>query len=240
MTRKITVSALAMLLMIAVCSTAQAQGRLGRGSFGGFGGDPLLSLVRIDKVLEELEVIDDQKEQIQKIVDGSRGERPQVNFRELSEEEREKALAEFREKAQARFAEARKKLDDVLLPHQLKRLKEISIQNQGIRALADKELAKAIGMTDEQQEELVSIQEGIAESFRELFRGGQDRENIREKMTELREKSQSDIMAVLTDDQKQKFEEMKGEPFKMPERQFRGGRRRPGQSGQRPKRPSID
>lgn len=80
----------------------------------------------------------------------------------------------------------------------------------------------------------------------ELFQGG-NREGIREKMQEMRKEAEGKVLAVLTGDQKKKFEEMKGEPFEMPQRtRTRGGGRRGG-GGQgegggrgRPQRPASD
>ena len=80
--------------------------------------------------------------------DGERRERP--DFRNMSEEERE----EFRKKMSVELAERTKKvkakLGDILLPPQIERLEQISVQMQGVGALRNTDLAKKLGVTEEQ------------------------------------------------------------------------------------------
>ncbi|MEZ6114918.1 MAG: hypothetical protein R3C99_28465 [Pirellulaceae bacterium] len=221
-----------LMLAALVTVTASAQRPQFGGGFGGgfgrggFGGDPIVGLLRVDAVLTEIEALDEQKEQIAKVMEESRGERSQVNFRELSEEERNKFFADMRAQSEKRSAEARKKLDAILLPHQLKRLKEISLQQRGVQALTDAEVAKEVGLDEKQQQKLNETAEKTAaemgEKMRELFQSG-DREGMREKMQALRSDADKQLLALLSTDQQAKFESMKGEKFEMPERTF-GGR----------------
>lgn len=218
----------------------------GFGGFGrgGFGGGGLLGLARIEAVQKEIEALDEQVADINKLVEEQRaqrpgqGDRPQVNFQELSEEERNKLIAEFRERAEKQAAETNAKLEEILLPNQIKRLKEIALQQQGTQALNSPEVAEQLKITDEQKEKLAAAnrenQEAMQKAFADLRGGGgqPDFAAMGEKMRELRKAADDKLLAVLTDEQKAEFEKLKGEPFEIPREAFGrggfGGGRRPG------------
>jgi hypothetical protein len=214
-------------LVLALSSFASAQ----RG--GGFGrdGGSLSGLLRSDEVLKEIEVTDEQKAELTKVLDESRGERPDFGgFRDLSEEERAKRFAEMREAAAKRNADLKAKLEKVLLPPQMKRLNELSVQRQGVSALSNPEVAAALKLTDMQKETLAATIEKNGQKMRELFQGaGDNREGLREKMEQLRKESNEAVLGVLSEEQKKQFEEMKGEAFEFPQRE-RGERPRRGQN----------
>lgn len=151
-----------------------------------------------------------------------------------TDEERRARFEEFRKQAEERQKEMQAKLAEILLPHQLDRLKQIYIQVQGVGALQDAEIAKELGISDEQKEKMAEVRTAAGAKMRELFQGG-DREAAREKFAELRESINKDVLALLTTEQQEKFEKMKGEKFEMPEGALRGGGdRRPGGDGARP------
>jgi hypothetical protein len=151
--------------------------------------------------------------------------------RQLSEEER----AQLREEAEARAKKEQEELAKILKPEQLKRLKEIYIQQAGTQALNTPWVAEELGITADQRERMATARREAAESLREAFQGGGDREGARERLAELRRGSEEKLLAVLSADQKRKFEEMKGEPFEMPRPERRPGG--PGGAGGRPARP---
>jgi Spy/CpxP family protein refolding chaperone len=78
--------------------------------------------------------------------------------------------------------------------------------------LEDAKVAAKLKITAKQKAELEKLSTANREKMMEMFRSG-DRENMREKMTELREKSEKDTLAVLTAAQKKEFESMKGDPI---------------------------
>ena len=238
---------LAAAAVVCFAAIAEAQpgrpgGRQRRPSFGGpggFGGMSLLMLARNEAVQKEIEIVDDQKAQIEKLVEQMRGQRGQrggdrPNFREMSEEQRQKFFQEMRERREKQVEEANEKLKKILLKPQVERLEEIRIQLMGLGALNDPEVAKKLKITEAQQEKMQEARESMRESMRtemrELFRSG-DRDKIREKMAGLRKKVEEKVLAVLDSGQKAQFEKIKGEPFEMPEGGL-FGRRAPG--GRRP------
>ena len=139
---------------------------------------------------------------------------------QISDEDR----ARFREEAAARAKKEREELAKILKPEQLKRLTEIYIQQAGIAALQDADVAEKLKITDDQKEKFAKVREENQTATRDAFRdAGEDRDAIRTKMADLRKQNEEKTLAVLTEDQKKQFEEMKGKKFDMPENAGRGG-----------------
>ncbi len=257
------ITGIALLSAIAVAANAQPPGGGGfrpRGMPGGMfsggmggGGMGEVFLLRSEQVQKELKLTDKQKEQLQKLAEDTRGD-----FRErfrglegLSREEREKKLEEMREEMQkeaAKRAESMKKqLAEILDQDQLKRLRQIGLQQAGPAALMQPAVAEAVGLTEKQKEEIQEIQRKTQEKSQSLWqeaRGGnrEDRgaqfEQLRQKSREIREEGEKQAMAVLKPEQKQKLGEMMGEPFELERPQFgrpQGGDRERGE-GDRPRR----
>ncbi len=167
----------------------------GTGGFGGFGGGgSVLTTLLNDQVQKELEVSDEQKASLTKLNEESRGQRPDFQaLQNLSAEERADKMKEFQAQALTRATETNKKVNDILLPSQQERLKEIIVQTRGVQAAANNEdLAKALGLTDEQKQKIKDI---AAEDVQKI---------IEEK-----------ILTVLTADQKAKLEKMKAKKFEL-------------------------
>jgi hypothetical protein len=214
MSRSILAASAVLALCVGAVAAAQ-PGPGGRGpGFGGFGGGGLLMLARMEAVQKEIKATEDQIASIRKLGEEMRPAGGQ-NFRDMSQEEREKAMTEMR----ARMEKANTKLAEILKADQIARLEEISIQMRGAAALADPKVAKKLGLSDDQQKKLKEVSDANAAAMRELFQDG-NREGSREKMQELRKQATEKAMAVLTADQKAAFAKMKGTEFKMPEGAF--------------------
>jgi hypothetical protein len=143
-------------------------------------------------------------------------------------------MAEFEKARLERAREERAKLAEILLPAQLKRLNEIYIQTAGTAALQDEEVAKELGINDAQKVQLVKVREANNEAMRSQGReafAGLDGEARAAKFAEMRKAADDKVLAVLSADQRRKFEEMKGKPFAMPEGFGRGGPGGPGRGG---------
>ncbi len=247
------------------------------GGFQGRGGGGKLGLLRIAEVKKELELLDEQSADCDKLSEELRaqGEAGRPDFRNMTREEQQAAFAklraerealseedrakqdeERRAQQQARQQEADEKLADILLPHQMDRLSEIELQQQGIAALMSDPVAQELGLSDAAkkaiQETIQASGEKMRTEMQALFQGG-NRDGLREKMDELRKGIETDVLAKLTQSQRDKFTEMKGEPFDMPRPQFggrggdggrgRGGdRERGGDGGRggRPQRPTTE
>ncbi len=212
----------------------------GQGHARGWGGgppggrDPVVGLLRNEQVREELKITDEQDKAIKQLVKASRPERPELpkgaKIRDMNEEDRRAFFEKMRATQKKRIEEMKLQLEEVLLPQQMKRMKEIVLQIQGVRALSNQDVIEQLGISSEQEEQFQEMRESVQGEMRgkirELFAGGGAREGMREKMMELRKEMENQVLDVLTSDQKSQFEEMKGELFEMPPRDGkRQGRR---------------
>ncbi|SRR6056297_151032 len=225
---------------------AQGGGRGGRGGRGGGppggfgggrGGGSIVELLAKEEVREELEMDEMQVEALGTVRESLQEDMRSMaqdigggNFREMSEEDRRKVFEKMQKKREELEEKVTQALDEVLLPEQSERLHQIRIQVQGIRALADEKVAEQLEITAEQKKEMEEVQDKMrsemAEKFREARESG-DFGAMRDLMPKMQEKTEAAMMEILTAEQKKKFEEMKGEPFEMPENDrggFGGGR----------------
>jgi hypothetical protein len=208
-------------LLIATPLMAQQRGRgFGRGGGGGVTKAVLLGNENVQK---ELEIVADQKEQIAAIVEESRQGRGRGGFgQDLSDEEREKARKERAD----RLAAIDKKIDAVLVGPQKTRLNEIWVQALGSFAFSNEAIAKELGIGEDLQEK---INDARRQAFQDAADGGP------EGFAKARAESEKAIVALLSADQKAKFEKMKGKPVSFDlstiGRGGRGGRRGGGGGG---------
>ncbi len=224
------VAILAMSLCIAEAVAQPGGGRpgggrrAGGGGRGPGGGGPAALLQRED-VQKELELVDDQIKQIEELSQRRRegGRERLEGLQDLSDEER---AERFRELRAERQEEILKELDQILLPHQSKRLAELNAQfasRGGSRALTGDRLAEQLGITEEQRE-------NIRKKAEEL------QEELNEKIAELRQELQDELLKELTPQQRSQYEDLLGEAFEFEQTQrFAGGQfgNRGGQGGNR-------
>ncbi len=110
----------------------------------------------------------------------------------------------------------REQLRDVVKREQLMRLYQIRLQVRAVvDSLANRYVAGRLELTDGQKEKLAAIKKDTQAKVSELFSGMREasQEQRREafsKYREMRTDAQEEALAVLTDEQKEKFEEMKG------------------------------
>ncbi len=238
--------ALALLAVSILSAAAWAQPGPGMGFMPMFGG-PTMSvsmmygiLLNMPTVQKELELVDDQKDKIK-----DAGEKMMSSMREagegmtppppdMTQEERQKWMEEMGKKMQPIQEKFNKALESILLPKQAKRLKEIALQMAGVQALNDKQVQEDLKLSTEQVDKIKTINEDAGKKIRELFEGG-DFQSAFPKIREIRQDTEKQLLAVLTDAQKTALEKMKGEKLTIPESELRGpgfrGRGGPGGPG---------
>jgi hypothetical protein len=202
------VGSLVVLGLLSGPATAQrperGQGRAGGGMrMGGLGG-----LLLNDSVHEELKLSEDQIAKIQGVVPKVQRKHQQdfAQLRNLSPSERHQKGAEM---TKAFNDEILKDLGDTLKPEQVKRLKEIDLQEQGTRAFADPEIAAALKLTDAQKEKIKSINDDFMAEMSAARQGGGG------QIAQLRKQSMKKISEVLTEEQQKTWQEMTGKPFEI-------------------------
>jgi Spy/CpxP family protein refolding chaperone len=204
----------ALVATVALTSTAFAQRGGGRGGFGFGGRGGGLAMLRMPEVQTELKLTDDQKTKVSALSEKIQAERRNSgqNFRDLSDEERQKMMAERR-------ASEDKQLGEILNADQMKRYHQLQLQQTGMMAVTQKEVADQLNLTADQKtkiQEIVAAQQAEMRSAFQGGGGGGDRSAMREKMMAMRKQTDDKIAAVLTDDQKNKWKELVGAPFTFP------------------------
>ncbi len=185
---------------------ASAQGRAA-GFFQLFGEIPSVTLAQLEEVEKALNL---DAEQLKKVA-------------ALNDELRDSAADMFqntggdfdamREESTKLFAEFGPKFNAILTEPQQKRAEEIYIQLNGGTALMNGPIAEKLKLTNEQQEQLkksvVDHWEEAVGSFEDL-RGMSDEERDKAILALIDSRNQG-LLAVLTDEQKQAFDLLKGE-----------------------------
>lgn len=205
----------------------------GKGGGGGFGGGGFgsgrgsgsecgpFALLTQEQVQKELKLSKDQLNKLQKLI-----AKPQELPKPIakpgvaakSDDLRSKEAIKAREKA----------VSDILMPEQLRRLKEISLQLRGGQAFNDPEVAEALKLTSEQKEKVKTIHEEAIKSMESLFRPAfnfQASGNFQEmqkqfaamakKFEDVRKSIDEQLMNLLTDEQKATWRQLTGEPFRI-------------------------
>jgi hypothetical protein len=207
------------ILAIAVLSNAQGGGR-GMMMQGG-GGNPLMLLTR-DDVKKDLALTDDQNEKLTAFSDQTAMrdrfmkamQDSGVSFEEMRTEEGRKKMAPLMEKMQA---DLKKEVEAILTPTQVKRLAEINVQFNGNRSVLQKDIAKAVGLTEDQNKAIADLQKKQQAAMQGLFAQVQSGELTMEDVQAKRKKNDeildSEIGKLLTEAQKAKLKEMGGKKF---------------------------
>lgn len=215
------------------------------GGFGGGGG--VLSLLRSELVRTEVGVDEATAEKVRTAAEeamrqGREGREGMGSFREMSQEERQKAFEKMRAEMEERTKALEEKVREIIGADKFKRLKQMELQLAGVNALNRPDVAKDLGLSEETKEKINAAFEANREEMRKTFEGARDmseseRAGLRGKMTGLREKLQKDVMSLLSAEEKQKLGQMMGEPLseekmaQIREQQMRAGF---GRGGDRP------
>jgi vacuolar-type H+-ATPase subunit H len=93
----------------------------------------------------------------------------------------------------------------------------LELQHEGPAALLGRpEIAKQLNITDEERNQFIGIVQGMQNKMQTLMKEAHDRgnpEQIRLEATQIYADQESNIEAILSDPQKEKWKEMLGKPF---------------------------
>jgi len=230
----------AALLALAVSPAVAQRQRPGGGGFGGFGGGGLDQLLTNKSVQEEVKIDKDQAakidETVKKFREDNKDDYDKSSFRNQDTKPEEKA--EIRKKLNEKFTDVAK---DLVKPEQMKRIKQIQLQQQGLMAFTSEDVQKQLKITDDQKDQLKTIGEDLRKDMGELRQNaGGNFQEMATKMRELNKDAMEKVQKILTDDQKKSWKEMTGEPFQVRFEQPRrpGGNANPprGESQAQPKK----
>jgi Spy/CpxP family protein refolding chaperone len=195
-------AALALVAAGMLASRAFAQTGVYQGAMG------TLYTLRMPAVQIELKLTDEQKTKVLDLVNqfAREGEAQSQKFRTFSDKEREKRVAERR-------AEEDQKLGGILTPGQMKRYQQLRLQQRGMAAVLDPPIAEQLKLTEEQQTKIGTIVAEQREALRGMYLSGGFELS---KLATLHHQIEGKIAAVLTDNQKKRWNELVGAPFTFP------------------------
>lgn len=209
---------------VAAAQAAERGARSGRGGFGGASSRTLTGLLGREEVQKELKLTDEQKEKVAEIAKklGAEMRAQYAGLREITDTEKRAAkMAELRDQQDTKAREA---LAEVISREQLMRLYQIRIQVNGtVYALSNRFVARMLKLTDEQKEKVAAIDKSTQQKQREASAGlrGASQEARTEAMAKLRKLRQAadeEALALLTAEQKEGLEKVKGDKFELQRR----------------------
>jgi hypothetical protein len=169
----------------------------------GMGPPPLLTLVAQRAVQSELKL---DAAQLKKLSD--------ANARQIIEMQRAGQQPEQRMKKMQELMESgNRAVEEVLKPEQRQRLREISWQLQGPLALTDPEVAKELGLSEEQQIQIAAVKETVhAQMIPPMGKGGPppNPDTMRKKLAEVNKTAEGKIQQILTPEQQTRWKTLLG------------------------------
>ena len=209
----------AVALIVSMAASAQAQFPRGM-RFPASLQD--VFMLRNEAVQKELNVNDEQQAVLASLATKLQQDAIEIisGLQDLTPEEQKEAMADVMKMVADKAKEVKQQVDGILDKTQIERLKELSLQSRGAQALEDDEMVAALEITDEQKKQLADIREdgmqAVQETFQKLRGGGGDQGDIRKKITEMRNQLSDKALTVLTPEQREQFEKMKGAKFDFP------------------------
>ena len=174
------------------------------------------TLVQNAGVQKELKLTDEQRKKVANIPLAIRQAMREEhdNLKNLPPGEREAKRKELMKKAMEGGTRA---LAEVLTPDQMKRLKQIALQQGDVYALSEPDVDKVLRLSAEQKQKIKAITEEGNRQLRKLLEDGEgaggNLDVIREKSAGLRKETLARATALLSEGQKKSWNELVGEPF---------------------------
>jgi tetratricopeptide (TPR) repeat protein len=165
-------------------------------------------LLLTDRVQDELQLDEAQRERIRKLPAAVRARHKKQRDELLQQ------IKETQEKSAKAQQEYYKAVDDavarVLKPEQVKRLRQIEVQSQGLAAFEDRAVAAALKLTDGQKKDYVKIVADLSKAQAEL--AAKEKRLTNQDAAKLTQKALTAMIATLTDEQKAVLKGLVGEP----------------------------
>jgi hypothetical protein len=199
--------------LLAMPAFAQQPKHKGHGSGMPMGGGA--GLIANEAVQKELKLTDEQASKAEAVALDVRKKHQGdfVKLKDINARERFEKVAEI---VRTMTSETNKGLADVLKPEQMKRYRQIQLQQLGLMAFTEPEVQSKLKLTDDQVGRIRRINADSQSQRRQLSQGGGgNREEMHKKVATLGKESMDKALAVLSADQKQAWKDMTGEPFEV-------------------------
>lgn len=184
---------------------------LAGGAAAQFMGFPITFMLQHNPALQkELKLTEEQLAKIKELTPKIQ-EKFKADFEKVQKLDEKERPAKQQEVAKAMRQETFKALADVLKPEQMKRFKQIDLQQRGDRALNDEEVQQSLKLSDEQKSKIKSIREAHREAFAKGMK--ENPMEFNKKIQAMNKETSEKVKGVLTDEQKKALQELMGEPF---------------------------
>jgi len=187
----------------------------GQGSrFDGESPQDPTYLLASEAVQKELALTREQMASLEKLQNDANGQHPFYSgFAGLTQEQIQKRLEQH---AKQNGDQAAK----ILTPQQTDRLNEINLQKVGVTALLFDDTAAKVGLSAEQRAQLKSVAGDARRKLAALNAANNNRpvdrskaDEYRKKVTEITSERSTKSLALLTEEQRARFEKLQGEKF---------------------------
>ena len=210
-----TVLTFGVAAVLAMPAEAQQPKHKGHGSHMPMGGGA--GLIANQAVQKELKLTKEQASNSEAVARAVRAKH-HGEFDKVEDLDAQKRSEKTAEIVRTMISETNKGLADVLTPEQMKRYRQVQLQQLGLWAFTEPEVQSKLKLTDDQLGQIRKINADSQSQRRELAQGGGggNREEMQKKAATLGKNSMDSIekaLAVLSADQKQVWKEMTGEPF---------------------------
>lgn len=163
----------------------------------------------MESVKKDLELVDEQTQKINQIRTDLQKETSEM-YKKMSGLSREERMEAYRKAYKDLADKVEEQIKEVLLPEQMARLKQISLQMKlrsyyGLgQTLSSGDLVEALDISERQKRELLEVQQEVQKEVRE---------KTRELYAKMQAEAQEKILKVLSKKQREKLEKMQGQKF---------------------------
>ena len=213
--RSLLLLSLTILLATALVSTAEAQSRRGRGGMrGSFSG-----LLSNEAVQKELKLDADQIAKVKTSSEKLRTEMREQYGKLRDIEDADKRRAKMTELREQSDEKVRKEASGILSQEKMIRLYQIRLQVRGaVFAVNHRFVANRLKLTDEQKTKAAELEEATQKKIYGSYTGMRDmsdqkRRELFEKIGKIRMDADKEAVELLTAEQKEAYEKLKGEKF---------------------------
>jgi hypothetical protein len=205
-----TVLTLGVAALLAMPAGAQQPKHKGHGSRMPMGGGA--GLVANQGVQKELKLTKEQTSKAEAVARAVR-EKYHGEFAKFEELDAQARFEKTAEIVRNMTSESNKGLADVLKPEQMKRYRQIQLQQLGLMAFTEPDVRSKLKLSDEQVGRIRKINAESQSQRRESTQGSGKRGDMQKKAETLGKDRMDKALAVLSADQKPVWKDMTGEPF---------------------------
>lgn len=186
--------------------------RFGESSFRGIN---MLSLIRVPQFHKDLQLSEEQSGKLTTIFNAHEKAKRELfsGLGKVPRTERKQRIADASEKYMELRVQVFQEIAEALTVDQRKRMSQIELQLRGIRALSDPTIARQLKLNLDQQRKTRAAIRAQDYQIAQLRQKQSSGPNQKVEIAAIRKTTEEKIVGLLTDDQRNSYDQMKGEPF---------------------------